>query len=317
MENSVVALVTLYIASAGLLVAIGGFLWQLLTYRLVGSRVRARTAMAFPAFGPVIVGSTAAIGVTATNIGRTAISIRRWGLLFPDDTKLVLGSFDDIEVPEEGIRIANPHRVWALRDFENLYQIGSARELEILSSDEPTAGIVPIQDTKNRLVRSVGMTSPWLISPALPHAIEAGDAATWFVDEQQLRGFCRLWGFNVPLEVRGFVELSNGRFRRSRNKCMIPQERNFELYIGHEAVEGLPKGDRDSIRIDIGLKPPIRDMSLRLLRGVSAEPSWMGTAWLARIVNIGHVEGKLTIGRPNIDTQKQTSQSDTEGPGTP
>lgn len=72
-------IIALVIALVGLVLSVISLTWQVLQWRLAGSRVKVETRLAVGVGGQPPLDKL--IAITARNVGRTAISLTGWGLL--------------------------------------------------------------------------------------------------------------------------------------------------------------------------------------------------------------------------------------------
>lgn len=289
------------IALAGLGVALTGLTWQIVSWLLVGSRVSVRVARARPLIGPVTADSIATIGVTASNRGRTSVSIVRYGLMLPGATAVVLGSFEDRPLPAEGVRIEAVTGIVYVRDFSQVIMIGDANELVVEQSAADLVGVVPMEGA--RRIRGVGFGSPWMPTTPLPTVIGAGDASTWFVSESRLRELAGLWGFPVPFEVRAFVELASGRIVKSRHKALIQEpRRDFALYVGGAGTrDAEPKSN--AFIVELGVSRP--SLKARLVGALGRRgPHGTLEPYVDRVVQIRRAAGTVTVRKRDEDEQR-------------
>lgn len=81
-QPSSLDIITLVIAVLGLALAIAGFVWQLVTWRYEGAKIRVALSTVFPVHGDQL--GDPHHCVTATNVGRSPVSLTNWGFELPD-----------------------------------------------------------------------------------------------------------------------------------------------------------------------------------------------------------------------------------------
>lgn len=78
---------TLVIAIIGAITGVAALAWQVITWRQSGPVVVVTATQAFPTYGPGV--GEPHVNVTASNSGRSPVTVKGWGLRFPDGQTMV------------------------------------------------------------------------------------------------------------------------------------------------------------------------------------------------------------------------------------
>lgn len=97
MDQETLNVVTLIIATLGLVLAVVSLVWQVVAWSFTGSRIVVQTRYAYGVVERQLQGKYASI--TARNVGRTAASITGWGLQLPGDESVVSMSPSPMNTP--------------------------------------------------------------------------------------------------------------------------------------------------------------------------------------------------------------------------
>jgi hypothetical protein len=138
----------LVLGIVGAVTGLGSLAWQVITWRQGGRRVKVTATQALPVFGSGA--SDWYMNVTASNVGRSPVTVRGWGLRMPDGKTMIMPS--------------------------NL---------------------------------------SW--SASLPHRLEPGADASWYMPTTEVHKFCAEHGIRHQ-DMTAFVNLADGRTINARER---------------------------------------------------------------------------------------------------
>ena len=91
MEATSLDIVTLVIAVLALSASVGALVWAMVAWRLTGSWVKVKATWSFNPDTRIEV-----IGIRARNVGRTPVSVIRWGFKLPDKRHIPGGMYQEL-----------------------------------------------------------------------------------------------------------------------------------------------------------------------------------------------------------------------------